>query len=276
MSTTIRFRAKSISWSNLQRVLAGSGLANVTVHAAQFLGRAAREVLMRQRLSQKLSGVRRVPGVPPARSAFHQLKAVLETLTEPEFSVLEALARPKLNRTTLSRHLEQVLAHAQSGDATKLAAWEPALERDLQQLGQTLYASHLELACREKEALRGAVQQSLLELGYQVSQKETGQEWILRGQRGDESFFGVISPNADLSVDFAGFQNKTCERAFAELGEKLKAHGVEIEIQHQEFHGKREGGALARRLKAGQQPLFNPLQAPVRRRRLPTRQAVTR
>jgi hypothetical protein len=261
MSTTKRIIAKNIYWTSADASLAGANLGRLAARVG-LMCRAAREKLLAARLSQKLARSDHPGRQQPGLLAFRQAKSLLEILAEPQFAPLQLLVCPRVEETALPGLLARSEALIKTRNWAKLSQLEPALQKHLRQLERTLYEGHCELIQREKEVLLGAVQKSLSQLNYAVSLSETKRGRVVRGERGDESFYGTISPEAELTVDFAGFHSRTCEQAFHELAGKLRDNGVEIEVKQEDFHGKPEGGALAREVKQESAGLRNPLRPP--------------
>jgi hypothetical protein len=262
MSTRKRIFAKSIPWTSPVRIQAGEDLLNLSTRVTGFLCRAAREIRFGERLSQKRTQQGRGGRQQPGALAYRKAKCHLEILAEPQFAHLQLLVRPRIEETVLPRLLVRAEALVKSRNWAKLAPLEPALQEELRRLERRLYEGHRELIPPEKEAMLGAVQMSLSQLHYQVSQTETRHGRVIRGERGEESFYGTISPEAELTIDFAGFHGRTCQQAFQELADKLRNNGVDIEVQEEEFHGKPEGGYLVRELKQELAVVLNPLRSP--------------
>jgi hypothetical protein len=183
-------------------------------------------------------------------------------LSEERHILLQSLVTRTLSSKDIVT-LNSSIEFLKTGNLIRLATMQAEADNLLQKLSKTVKTAHLKLAAAEKEVLAEKTIESLTSIGYQVKSKSIGNELLIRGKKQDLSIAAQITKNGELHIDMAGFEGGACKGELDRLNEELLKQGIGFEITDRVYHGKKEGGVLAQKIKKEITIEFNPLQSTI-------------
>jgi hypothetical protein len=110
-----------------------------------------------------------------------------------------------------------------------------------------------ETLCRaEHEASFAIIAEGLEEMGYRVEKR--GDQ--IRALQGSSCIWVSADELGAVKMDFSGYSGLSCIQQIQKVESVLKKRGLELHRRASDYHGRPEGGVLARQLR----PVFSPFQ----------------
>ncbi len=204
------------------------------------------------------SGAKASPRAAPQPAAWEKAVGLSRSLSEPRFAMMKELVDRRLS-VTERRIVDSALSAHANRESGGLAALRGEADALFAKLNEAVKSAHLELMQAEQEVIAEKTGESLRTLGYEVKSKSRAAGALIRGKKRDVSIAAEISEGGELQIDMAGFEDGACRQELSALRDELQKQGINIEAAHSVFHGKKEGGVLARQAERELASEFNPL-----------------
>lgn len=196
--------------------------------------------------------VGRSAGVDGSGEELIRAQGLLSALKDPEFALLRDATGAETEENPFADAERKLFRLHEITSATG-ETWEPAGEAAAEvrdRLERAIERGAARLAGAEAQTLLHLASGALEEMSYSVEGPERSRSGtlFLRGEGGDGTtvYVAVDEATGRLEFDFSGFRGTACAEARRRLVDALARRGVRLREVGCEFHGRPEGGQLAR------------------------------